>query len=100
MSDIGTFDSLNFVPPRGSTPLGLGLIYDTLMVSSMDEVSTEYGLLADAVKYPGGLLVGDLSPARGANGMTASRSPLMTSSSPSTCSRSTIRSRPTITSTS
>jgi microcin C transport system substrate-binding protein len=52
MSDIGTFDSLNFVPPRGSTPLGLGLIYDTLMISSMDEVSTEYGLLADAVKYP------------------------------------------------
>ena len=52
MSDIGSFDSLNFVPPRGSTPLGLGLIYDTLMTSSMDEVSTEYGLLADAVKYP------------------------------------------------
>ncbi len=52
MSDIGTFDSLNFVPPRGTTPLGLGLIYDTLMTSSMDEVSTMYGLLADAVKYP------------------------------------------------
>ncbi len=32
MSDIGTFDSLNFVPSKGSTPLGLGLIYDTLMV--------------------------------------------------------------------
>jgi len=52
MSDIGTFDSLNFVPPRGTTPLGLGLIYDTLMTPAMDEVSTEYGLLADAVKYP------------------------------------------------
>jgi microcin C transport system substrate-binding protein len=52
MSDVGSFDSLNFVPPRGSTPLGLGLIYDTLMVSSMDEVSTEYGLLAEAVKFP------------------------------------------------
>jgi len=52
MSDTGTFDSLNFVPPRGSTPLGLGLIYDTLMTSSMDEVSTEYGLLAEAMKYP------------------------------------------------
>ena len=52
MSDIGTFDSLNFVPPRGSTPLGLGLIYDTLMTSSLDEVSTEYGLLAEALRYP------------------------------------------------
>ena len=52
MSDIGTFDSLNFVPPRGSTPLGLGLIYDTLMTSSLDEVSTEYGLIAEAMKYP------------------------------------------------
>ena len=52
ISDTGTFDSLNFVPSKGSTPLGLGLIYDTLMVSSMDEVSTEYGLLADAVKFP------------------------------------------------
>jgi microcin C transport system substrate-binding protein len=52
MSDIGTFDSLNFVPPRGSNPLGIGLIYDTLMVSSMDEVSTEYGLLAEALRYP------------------------------------------------
>ena len=52
MSDVGTFDSLNFVPPRGSNPLGLGLIYDTLMVSSMDEVSAEYGLLAEALKYP------------------------------------------------
>jgi len=52
MSDIGTFDSLNFVPPRGTTPLGLGLIYDTLMTPSMDEVSSEYGLLAEAMKYP------------------------------------------------
>ncbi len=31
---------------------GLGLIYDTLMASSLDEVSTEYGLLAEAVSYP------------------------------------------------
>ncbi len=52
MADTGTFDSLNFVPPRGTIPLGLGLIYDTLMTSSMDEVSTEYGLLAEAMKYP------------------------------------------------
>ena len=52
LSATGTFDSLNFVPPKGSIPAGLGLIYDTLMSHSMDEVSTEYGLLADAVKFP------------------------------------------------
>ncbi len=52
MADRGAFDSLNFVPSRGSRPAGLGLIYDTLTTSSMDEISAEYGLLADAVKYP------------------------------------------------
>jgi microcin C transport system substrate-binding protein len=51
-SETGTFDSLNFVPPKGTTPAGLGLIYDTLMTPSMDEVSTEYGLLAEGLKYP------------------------------------------------
>jgi len=52
LSDTGSFDSLNFVPPKGSMPSGLGLIYDTLMTSSLDEVSTEYGLLAEALKFP------------------------------------------------
>ena len=48
----GTFDSLNPFIIKGVPAAGIGLIYDTLMVSSMDEVSTEYGLLADAVKFP------------------------------------------------
>jgi len=52
LSDTGTFDSLNFVPPKGTTPAGLGLIYDTLMTDAMDEVSTQYGLLAEGMKYP------------------------------------------------
>jgi microcin C transport system substrate-binding protein len=52
LADLGSFDSLNFVPPRGEIPSGLGLIYDTLMSSSMDELSTEYGLIAEAVTYP------------------------------------------------
>lgn len=52
MSQTGTFDSLNFVIPRGTTPSGLGLIYDTLMVSALDEVSSMYGLIAEAIKYP------------------------------------------------
>jgi microcin C transport system substrate-binding protein len=52
LSQDGTFDSLNFVIPRGTPAAGITLIYDTLMVPSMDEVATEYGLLAEAVKYP------------------------------------------------
>lgn len=52
LADLGTFDSLNFVPPRGITPLGLGLVYDTLTVASQDERSTQYGLLAESVRYP------------------------------------------------
>src|SRR5690606_8826893 len=52
LSQTGRFDSLNLVPPKGELAVGLGLIYDTLMTSSMDEVSTEYGLLAEALRYP------------------------------------------------
>jgi len=48
----GSFDSFNFVIPRGTAAAGITLIYDTLMTSALDEVATEYGLLADAVRYP------------------------------------------------
>jgi microcin C transport system substrate-binding protein len=51
---IGTFDNFNPVVAgvKGSLAAGIDLIYDTLMVSSLDEVSTEYGLLAEGVSYP------------------------------------------------
>lgn len=52
LSETGSFDSLNFVPPRGTVAAGIGNIYDTLMTPSMDEISSEYGLLAEAMKYP------------------------------------------------
>lgn len=52
LSDFGSFDSLNFVPARGETPLGLGLIYDSLMTASMDELFTDYGMLAEALTFP------------------------------------------------
>jgi microcin C transport system substrate-binding protein len=48
----GTYDSFNFIIPRGTAAAGITLIYDTLMSSSLDEVATEYGLLAEAVRYP------------------------------------------------
>jgi microcin C transport system substrate-binding protein len=51
---FGTYDNFNLVVAgvKGSIAVGTDLISDTLMVSALDEVSTEYGLLAEAVSYP------------------------------------------------
>jgi len=51
---FGTFDNLNLVVAgvKGSLGSGLDLITETLMTSALDEVSTEYGLLAEAVSHP------------------------------------------------
>ena len=51
---FGTFDNFNMVVAgvKGSLAMGAELISDTLMVSALDEVSTEYGLLAESVSYP------------------------------------------------
>jgi len=51
---FGTFDNFNLVVAgvKGSVAAGLDQIYDTLMAPALDEVSTEYGLLADAVSFP------------------------------------------------
>ena len=54
MIAFGTFDNFNLVVAgvKGSLAAGIDLIYDTLMVPALDEVSTEYGLLAEAVYHP------------------------------------------------
>lgn len=51
---FGTFDNFNVVVAgvKGALAGGLELIYDTLTTPALDEVSTEYGLLAEAVSYP------------------------------------------------
>lgn len=49
---VGTFDSLNRYAIKGNPAAGLSLIYDTLMTSSLDEPSTEYGLIAAWVSHP------------------------------------------------
>ena len=51
---IGTFDNFNMAVAgvRGSIADGIILISNTLMAAALDEVSTEYGLLADAVRHP------------------------------------------------
>ena len=50
----GTFDNFNRVVAgvKGSLAAGIDLIYETLLVSSLDEVATGYGLLAEAVGFP------------------------------------------------
>lgn len=52
LGSIGGFDSLNAFAAKGEAATGLGLIYDTLLVNSLDEPSTEYGLIAEAVSHP------------------------------------------------
>ena len=53
-SAVGTFDNFNYVVAllRGTIAGGIGVTFDTLMSPALDEVSTEYGLLAEAVSYP------------------------------------------------
>ena len=52
---FGTFDNFNAVVAgvKGSLAAGIDLVYETLLVSSLDEVSSGYGLLAEAVSFPG-----------------------------------------------
>jgi microcin C transport system substrate-binding protein len=54
LSAAGTFDNLNTVVAgvKGSLAADIDVILDTLMAPAFDEVSTEYGLLAEAATYP------------------------------------------------
>jgi microcin C transport system substrate-binding protein len=51
---FGTFDNFNMVVSgvKGSLASGTELCIESLTTSALDEVSTEYGLLAEAVSYP------------------------------------------------
>jgi len=51
---IGTFDNFNVVVAcvKGALAIGIDNIYDTLLTPAQDEVSGEYGLIAEAVNYP------------------------------------------------
>jgi microcin C transport system substrate-binding protein len=54
LSANGTFDNFNptVAEVKGSLAAGIGLIYESLTVRSLDEVSSEYGLLAEALRFP------------------------------------------------
>jgi len=47
-----TFDSFNPWIIKGNPAAGIGLLYDTLLVSAADEPFSEYGLLAKTVRTP------------------------------------------------
>jgi microcin C transport system substrate-binding protein len=51
---LGSFDNFNLVVAgaKGTLVGGIEFLYDTLMVSALDEVASTYGLLAEAVTFP------------------------------------------------
>ena len=51
---LGGFDNFNPVVAgvKGTLVSGVEFLYDTLMVSALDEVASSYGLLAEAVTHP------------------------------------------------
>ena len=53
-SAFGTYDNFNVVVAgfKGDLAAGVDLIYETLLTPSLDEVSAEYGLIAEVVTHP------------------------------------------------
>lgn len=49
LSAFGSFDNLNPFILRGQTAAGAGLVFETLTTGSSDEVTTEYGLIAESI---------------------------------------------------
>ena len=52
LSAFGSFDSLNTYILKGEYPRSLGLVSDSLMAGSADELSSAYGLIAETAEYP------------------------------------------------
>lgn len=52
MYEPGSFDNLNSHTINGDSAEGLSLLSDTLLTTSADEPSAEYGLIAEWVSYP------------------------------------------------
>ncbi len=49
---FGTFDTFNPYILKGEFPSSIGLIYDSLMEGSADELVSAYGVIAESVEYP------------------------------------------------
>ena len=53
LTALGSFDSFNPFILRGTSAVGITLIYDPLIASNLDEPSTEYGHLAHTIEIAG-----------------------------------------------
>jgi microcin C transport system substrate-binding protein len=52
LSTTGTFDTFNPILAKGNPAIGIGLVHQSLMTQALDEISTEYGEIAEAVRWP------------------------------------------------
>lgn len=52
LGDFGSFDSFNTIIVKGEFPSSIGLIYDSLMTGSSDEIMSAYALIAETAEYP------------------------------------------------
>ncbi|HXV30607.1 MAG TPA: extracellular solute-binding protein, partial [Sinorhizobium sp.] len=52
LTAMGTFDTLNPLLAKGETAVGATLVFETLLTRALDELGTDYGLLAEAVAFP------------------------------------------------
>lgn len=52
LAEIGGFDTMNFHVAKGDWPSSIGILYDSLMMGTSDEIDAYYGELAESVEYP------------------------------------------------
>lgn len=52
LGDFGSFDTFNAIIVKGEFPSSIGLIYDSLMVGSSDEIMSAYAQIAETAEYP------------------------------------------------
>lgn len=52
LGDFGSFDTFNAIIVKGEFPGSIGLIYNSLMVGSSDEILSAYAQIAETVEYP------------------------------------------------
>lgn len=52
LASIGTYDNFNRYAQQGLAAAGSGELYDSLLVTSEDEIGVYYGLVAEKMEYP------------------------------------------------
>ncbi|MQW89238.1 extracellular solute-binding protein [Sinorhizobium saheli] len=52
LTAMGTFDTLNPLLAKGELAAGTPFVFETLLTRALDELGTDYGLLAEAVAFP------------------------------------------------